>query len=62
MNRGPSSSYENSRIEQEQLLVEKILAPGGVRVAPPREDLNRFISRYSIHTYSTWAHVQMGWV
>ena len=46
MGGGPSSSYESSGIEQEQLLVEKILAPGGVRVAPPREDLNRFINRY----------------
>ncbi len=42
-----STTYENSGIEQEQLLVDKILAPGGVRVAPPREDLNKFISRYS---------------
>lgn len=35
--------------EQESRLVDEITAPGGVRVAPPKEDLKRFISRYDAH-------------
>lgn len=39
------SVYEESSIEQEQRLVDDITAPGGVRAAPPRDTLNKFISR-----------------
>lgn len=39
------SGYEQSSIEQEQRLVDEITAPGGVRAAPPRESLNKFITR-----------------
>jgi hypothetical protein len=35
-----------SGIEQEQKLVDDITAPGGVRAAPPRESLNKFITRW----------------
>ena len=63
---GSSSSYENSGIEQEQMLVDKILAPGGVRVAPPKEELNKFISRYGdiIRHICVWFHFpfQVGFV
>ena len=40
------SSYEQNSIEQEQRLVDDITAPGGVRAAPPRESLNKFVARY----------------
>ena len=40
------SSYGHTGIEQEQKLVDDITAPGGVRAAPPRESLNKFITRW----------------
>lgn len=46
------SSYEQTSIEQEQRLVDDITAPGGVRAAPPRESLNKFVARCVI--YTTW--------
>ena len=39
------SRYRQSGIEQEQKLVDDITAPGGFRAAPPRESLNKFITR-----------------
>ena len=38
----PTRAVDN---EQERKLVEDITTPGGIRVAPPKEDLVRFISR-----------------
>lgn len=40
------SSYEQTSTEQEQRLVDEITAPGGVKIAPPKESLNRFVARY----------------
>ena len=36
---------EERNTEQERRLVDDITAPGGVKAAPPRDSLNRFISR-----------------
>ena len=43
------SRYEESSTEQEQRLVDEITAPGGVKIAPPKENLNRFVARYVVY-------------
>ena len=37
---------EDQNTEQERMLVDDITAPGGVKAAPPRDSLNKFISRF----------------
>ena len=39
---------EERNTEQERRLVDDITAPGGVKAAPPRDSLNRFISRSAL--------------
>ena len=42
---------EDRNTEQERRLVDDITAPGGVKAAPPRDSLNKFISRSALIQY-----------
>ena len=49
-------SHEDRNTEQERKLVDDITAPGGIKAAPPRDSLNRFIARLEDGSLVLWLH------
>jgi hypothetical protein len=51
-----TEDYEDRNTEQERRLVDDITAPGGIKAAPPRDSLNKFISRLA-QNHFTAVHI-----
>jgi len=47
-----SPTATDGNLEEEQRLVDTITAPGGVRAAPGREQIDHFIKRLILHKYT----------